>query len=43
MADEDDQHLPAAAMALNNAQAVPRAGPVKLAQFWQEEPALWVT
>ena len=39
MADEDNVQQPP----VNNAPAVPRAVPVKLAEFWQEEPALWFT
>ena len=42
MADEDEQQV-APANALNNAQAAPLAVSVKLAEFWQEEPALWFT
>ena len=41
MADKDDQQQPLntdiAVVAANN----PRAVSVKLAEFWQEEPALW--
>ena len=42
MAGEDKQQV-AAADALNDAQAAPRMVAVKLAEFWQEEPALWFT
>ena len=38
MADKDVQQV---ANDVNSAQAVPCAVPVRLAEFWQEEPALW--
>ena len=43
MAVKDYIQQPPAVSSLNPVPAVLRAVPVKLAEFWQEEPALWFT